>query len=99
MELSYSVGYQSRLGRLPWLEPTTTEVITKLAENGVKRIAVTCPSFVVDNLETLEEMGIQARELFLRLGGEKFQLLPCLNTDSQWIEFFSSFIQKQIPDT
>lgn len=94
--LPYSIGYQSRLGRLPWLEPTTIDVITGIAKNGVKRIAVTCPSFVVDNLETLEEIGIQARDLFLSLGGEKLQLLPCLNTDTNWIEFFSRFIQQQL---
>lgn len=94
--LPYSIGYQSRLGRLPWLEPATTDVITSLAKNGVKRIAVTCPSFVVDNLETLEEIGIQARDLFLSVGGEKLQLLPCLNTDSHWIKFFSQFIGQQI---
>lgn len=92
----FSIGYQSRLGRLPWLEPTTVDVITDIANKGVKRIAVTCPSFVVDNLETLEEIGIQARDLFLSLGGEKLQLLPCLNTDSSWIKFFSRFIQQQL---
>lgn len=94
--LPYSISYQSRLGRLPWLEPTTIDVITDIAKNGVKRIAVTCPAFVVDNLETLEEIGIQARDLFLSLGGEKLQLLPCLNTDSNWIEFFAQFIQQQL---
>lgn len=99
INLPYSTGYQSRIGRLPWLEPATTDVITSLAMNGVKRIAVTCPSFVVDNLETLEEIGIQARDLFLRLGGEKFQLLPCLNTNSEWIKFFSGYIQKQLENT
>ena len=96
--LPYSIGYQSRLGRLPWLEPATIDVITDLANNGVKRIAVSCPSFVVDNLETLEEIGIQARDLFLGLGGDKLQLLPCLNTNIHWINFFSSFIQKQLVD-
>ena len=94
--LPYSSGYQSRLGRLPWLEPTTIDVITDLAKKSVKRIAVTCPAFVVDNLETLEEIGIQAREMFLSVGGEKLQLLPCLNTDTNWIEFFSRFIQQQL---
>ncbi len=92
----YSISYQSRIGRLPWLEPTTIDVITDIAKKGVKRLAVTCPAFVVDNLETLEEIGIQARDLFLSLGGEKLQLLPCLNTDSNWIEFFSRFIQQQL---
>ena len=92
----HSIGYQSRLGRLPWLEPSTVDVITHIARKGVKRIAVTCPAFVVDNLETLEEIGIQAHDLFLSLGGEKLQLLPCLNTDTDWIEFFSRFIQQQL---
>ena len=92
----FSIGYQSRLGRLPWLEPTTIDVIKAIARKGVKRIGVTCPAFVVDNLETLEEIGIQAHDLFLSLGGEKLQLLPCLNTDTDWIEFFSRFIQQQL---
>ena len=92
----FSIGYQSRLGRLPWLEPTTIDVIKDIARKRVKRIAVTCPAFVVDNLETLEEIGIQARDIFLSHGGEKLQLLPCLNTESDWIEFFAQFIQQQL---
>ena len=96
LNLPYTTGYQSRLGRLPWLEPATKDVISELAKRGVKRIAVSCPSFVVDNLETLEEIGIQAREQFLRLGGEKLQLLPCLNNDRYWINFFSDFIQRKL---
>ena len=98
LKLPYSISYQSRLGRLPWLEPATTDVIAELAQIGIKRIAVTCPSFIVDNLETLEEIGIQARQQFLNLGGEKLQLLPCLNTDKNWIEFFASFLQRQIEE-
>ena len=99
LRLPYSIGFQSRLGRLPWLEPATTTVISDLSQNGVKRIAVTCPSFIVDNLETLEEIGIQAREQFLQLGGEKLQLLPCLNTDNHWIKFFVRFIQQQLENS
>lgn len=95
LQIPYSLGFQSRLGRLPWLEPATTDVISDLAKKGIKRIAVTCPSFIVDNLETLEEIGIQARDQFLQLGGKKLQLLPCLNTDSHWIKFFSRFIIQQ----
>ena len=74
-----SSSFQSRLGRTPWIRPYTDEVLPQLAESGVRRLAVACPSFAVDCLETLEEIGIRAREQWLGLGGEAFELLPCPN--------------------
>ena len=57
----YSQGFQSRLGRTPWIQPYTDEVIPELLERGVKRLLVACPSFVADCLETLEEIGLEAK--------------------------------------
>ena len=96
LDLPYSVSFQSRLGRLKWLEPTTVGTISKLASQGIKRIAVVCPAFTVDNLETLEEIGIQARELFLAQGGEELQLISSLNSNPRWIRCLVNLINEQI---
>lgn len=82
----YSLGFQSRLGRTPWIQPYTDELISKLRTQGIKHLLVACPSFVADCLETLEEIGIRAREQWLSLGGESFKLIPCLNAEEGWVE-------------
>ena len=74
-----SVCFQSRLGRTPWIRPFTDERLPELAAVGVKRLAVMCPAFVADCLETLEEIGIRARAQWLSLGGEALLLVPSLN--------------------
>ncbi len=81
----WSLAFQSRLGRAPWITPYTDRLIPELAGRGVKRLAVICPSFVADCLETLEEIGIRAREQWETLGGEDFHLIPCLNADPGWV--------------
>jgi ferrochelatase len=81
----YSVTFQSRLGRLPWLTPYTDVTLEELPGRGVKKLAVACPAFVADNLETLEEMGISGRKTFLEAGGEEFTLIPCLNDEPDWV--------------
>jgi protoporphyrin/coproporphyrin ferrochelatase len=89
----YSVSFQSRLGRTPWIQPFTDHRIVELARQGVKRLAVICPSFVSDCLETLEEVNIRERERFLAAGGEAFELIPCLNAHPRWVEGLSKMIQ------
>jgi ferrochelatase len=84
------ITFQSRFGREPWLMPGSEETIIELAKQGLKRIAVICPAFVVDNLETEEEVGIGLKEIFLEHGGEEFIVIPCLNDDSQWVEDFAT---------
>lgn len=87
-----SVSFQSRLGRLPWLRPYTDQVLAELPAQGVRRLAVYCPSFVADNLETLEEIGIQGRKTFLQAGGEALTLIPCLNTAPDWVDALANWI-------
>jgi ferrochelatase len=82
----FSVSFQSRLGRVPWVRPYTDEVLPQLAQRGVRRLAVMSPAFVADCLETLEELAIRAREQFLGLGGEELTLVPSLNTTPLWVE-------------
>ncbi len=81
-----SVSFQSRLGRTPWLTPYTDKVLEDLPKKGIKHLAVVCPAFVADNLETLEEMGIQGRKTFLDAGGESFTLVPCMNEHPEWVD-------------
>ena len=85
----YSISYQSRLGREPWLEPYTDETLVKLAKAGKKRIVVMTPAFVSDCLETLEEIAEEGKESFLEAGGEEFTMVPCLNEHPSWIQFLA----------
>jgi len=89
----YTVSFQSRLGRAEWIGPNTVNVLEELARRGLKRIAVACPSFVCDCLETVEEIGIRGRETFKVAGGERIQLVPCLNSDSGWAESLANLIR------
>lgn len=81
----YRVGFQSRLGRTPWITPYTDQLLHELASQGIKHIGMVCPSFVADCLETLEEIGIRAKQQWLQLGGSQFTLLPCLNDHPAWV--------------
>ena len=87
----WSVAFQSRIGP-GWLQPFTDKILENLPKNGIKKIAVVCPSFVADNLETLEEINIEAREIFIKAGGEKFIFIPCLNNDDKWIDFLVEYV-------
>ena len=81
----YTVCFQSRLGRTPWITPHTDVEIDRLAKAGTKRVAVLCPAFVADCLETLEEIGMRARDQFRAAGGEELVLVPSLNATPAWI--------------
>lgn len=92
----YSISYQSRLGRDPWLQPYTDYEFERLAKEGVKRLVVLSPAFVSDCLETLEELGIRGKEDFLAAGGEEFRLVPCLNEHPAWIEALADFCARPV---
>lgn len=89
-----SMSFQSRLGRRPWIKPYTDLWVNELATNGVKRLLVTCPSFVADCLETLEEVQMRLREQFISQGGEDLQLVPALNAHPHWIENFCKMVER-----
>ena len=80
----YLVGFQSRLGRTPWIKPFSDEYYRQLPAQGVKRLAVLSPSFVADCLETLEEIQIRGKEEFCQHGGEDLFLVPSLNGSAIW---------------
>jgi protoporphyrin/coproporphyrin ferrochelatase len=90
----HTVCFQSRLGRTPWITPYTDHVIDELGRRGVKRVAVMCPAFVADCLETVEEIGIRAREQFRAAGGEELVLVPSLNATPAWVEAVSALAER-----
>lgn len=85
----YRVGFQSRLGKTPWIQPYTDKVLAELAQQGKKNLVIISPSFVADCLETLEEINLGLRSQWLSLGGKSFTYIPCLNTNSHWIDALS----------
>ncbi len=89
----HAVSFQSRLGRDPWLKPYTDIVLTELPSQGIKKIAVLCPAFVTDCLETLEEINMAGRKEFLAAGGESFTMIPCLNDQPAWINWLVNRIR------
>ena len=92
----YTVAFQSRLGRTPWIKPYTDLLLPQLTHRGIKNIAVVCPSFVSDCLETLEEIGMRARTQWQSLGGERLNLIPCLNAHPKWVKVVAQMIQREL---
>lgn len=93
----YSVAFQSRLGRDPWIQPYTDRELVRLARDGVRRLLVLCPAFVADCLETIEEIGMRGRETFLAAGGDEFNLVPCLNDHPAWIDALEGMVTDVFP--
>ena len=86
------ISFQSRLGRAKWLLPATDQILGALPGEGIKHLTVACPGFTADNLETLEEIGIRGKQLFLSAGGTSFTLVPCLNDDANWVRAIAELI-------
>src|SRR5262249_53671775 len=94
-EGQWSRSFQSLFGRDPWLRPYTDETLRKLAGEGVKRVFVATPGFTTDCLETLDEIGFEAREIFHHAGGEELYQCPCLNDHPRWIEAMRVLITEE----
>ncbi len=92
----YDMAFQSRFGYEKWLQPYLDEMIPDIANNGGKHIQIISPGFSADCLETLEEIDIQYRKLFLNNGGDKFEYIPCLNDTANHIELIYSIIKRNI---
>jgi ferrochelatase len=90
------VTFQSRFGPEEWLQPYTDKTVEKLAQDGVKRIAVLNPGFVSDCLETLEEIAEQAAESFHHNGGEKFTHIPCLNDSAEGMAVLEHVVRREL---
>jgi ferrochelatase len=90
----YTVCFQSRLGRTPWIRPHTDVLLDELPKKGIKRVAVLCPAFVADCLETLEEIGMRAKEQWKAAGGEDLFLIPSLNATQPWVEAVAAMAER-----
>jgi len=82
----WQLSFQSRFGAAEWLQPYTSTTLEKWGRLGLRRVDVVCPGFVADCLETLEEIGIEAKAEFLNSGGKEFHLIACLNESEAWIQ-------------
>jgi ferrochelatase len=88
--------FQSRFGPQEWLTPYTDKTLEALPVKGIKNLLIICPGFASDCVETLEEIDIQGRESFLKNGGEKFGLIPCLNDNKEHIELLEKLVRKYL---
>jgi len=94
----WRVTFQSRLGRAKWLEPYTSRTLEDLPAKGMRSVTVICPGFSADCLETLEEISIENRQLFLDSGGEEFRYIPALNTSEAHIKLLADLARSQLQD-
>jgi ferrochelatase len=93
-QTDWSLGFQSRFGREEWLKPYVDILLGDYARSGPKHITVVCPGFATDCLETLEEINMQDRTLFLSQGGESFDYVPCLNSTPAQVALYEHLVRK-----
>jgi len=94
----WSVSFQSRLGKDPWLKPYTDYELPRLATEGKKRMLVICPAFVSDCLETIEEIGIRGCEQFMAGNGQEFTRIPCMNEHPAWISALENMAKQYLAE-
>jgi len=97
-EEKYTVCFQSRLGKDPWIQPYTEDIIKELVKKGHKKVLAFSPSFIADCLETTIEIGEEYKEIFEEEGGEYWQLVESLNTHPLWIETLKTLVEEYIPN-
>ena len=90
----YSISFQSRLGRDPWLKPYTDFRLKEMPAEGKKKLLILCPAFVSDCLETLEEIEERGKETFMEAGGESYTMIPCLNVHPSWVKTLGSWVKE-----
>jgi len=95
-ESHWQIAFQSRFGRAEWIEPYTVSTLADYGRQGMHRVDVICPGFVADCLETLEEIGVEGRKIFLGAGGREFHLLPCLNERADWIRALADIARQHL---
>ena len=93
---SWSVSFQSRFGRARWLQPYTSEVLATFPQRGIRSVSVICPGFSADCLETLEEIGMENRDVFLAAGGEDYHYIPALNARDDHVAALSGLVTREL---
>jgi len=89
--------FQSRFGKASWLKPYTEETLKNLAADGNRHVAIICPGFSADCLETIEEIDAENRGYFLQAGGEHYHYIACLNDSDEHIKMMLDLIEQQLP--
>ncbi|MBS1607800.1 MAG: ferrochelatase [Bacteroidetes bacterium] len=87
----YSLSFQSRLGK-GWLEPFTDIRLEQMPKEGIRKLLIVSPAFVSDCLETLEELEIRGKEIFIGAGGESYQMIPCMNVHPDWVSTVAKLV-------
>ena len=95
-ESRFRLTFQSRFGPAEWLQPYTDKTIEALAKGGAKNLVVLTPGFVADCLETIEEIGIENRDIFLGNGGERFARIDCLNADPRGLDVIEAVARREL---
>lgn len=91
-----TLSFQSRFGKAKWLDPATDETLERLAHEGKSKIAIFAPGFSVDCVETLEELCLEGRDLFMEAGGKEFAYIPCLNTDDGGMDMIEKLVRREL---
>ena len=97
-EGEYRMCYQSRFGNEVWLKPYTDETLAQLPQQGIKNVQIICPGFASDCLETLEEIAVANKKLFLDNGGENYHYIPALNADAAHIRLLQQLVLSRLND-
>lgn len=92
----WQIAFQSRFGKAEWIPPYTASMLAEYGRRGMRRVDVVFPGFVADCLETLEEVGIEGRKIFLEAGGKEFHVLPCLNESDEWIHALADIARQHL---
>lgn len=93
-ENKFSISFQSRLGK-GWLTPFTDIRLEEMPKEGIKKLLIICPAFVSDCLETLEEIAMRGKEIFMNAGGEFYEMIPCLNNNPLWVEAIAGYVRNK----
>ncbi|MFT4717929.1 MAG: ferrochelatase [Rickettsiales bacterium] len=96
IEIENHISFQSRFGPKEWLKPYTADVLKELVDKGIKNLIVITPGFASDCIETLEEVDMEYRDLFLELGGKNFSLVPCLNDSDDGIKLINDLLENNL---
>lgn len=92
----WAISFQSRFGRQAWLQPYTSDILADKADKGLKEVDIICPGFSVDCLETLEEIKLLNRDIFIQNGGEQYHYIPCLNDRKDHIDMIADLVKPYI---
>ena len=95
-KIEIKTTFQSRFGPQEWLKPYTDKTLEDLPKKGIKNLLIICPGFASDCVETLEEINMAGREIFINSGGKNFDIIPCLNDSSRHIDLLQHLLKKHI---